>query len=326
MQKIICWGLLGCGRIAEAFVNAARFCPDGRVAAVGGRDAERTRAFAARHGIGRAGSYADVLADPEVDAVYICMVHHEHVEWSLRALEAGKAVLCEKPAALDPDSMAQVAALAAAKGLLFQEAFMYRFHPQTAALTALLAENPVGEILQLDASFGFRSEYDPASRLYRADWAGGAIYDIGVYPASFASLIAGGLEPEVVAGSRVIRHGVDVRAAAVLRFESGLLAQLSCACDCTLPSNVVIRGSAGSIELTNPWVCSRGEPEPGLILLRRDGKEERLEIPAPLNSYSCQQTAFAEGWRNGRRRLAAPAVTPEESCAIIRTVKQWFEV
>ncbi|MGE4564602.1 MAG: Gfo/Idh/MocA family protein [Victivallaceae bacterium] len=325
MRKEIRWGLLGCGRIAEVFVRASRHCPDSRIVAVGGRDPERTRTFAAAHGIDRHGDYARVLADPEVDAVYICMIHHEHAEWTLRALEAGKAVLCEKPAALDEESMRKVVAAAAARNLLFQEAFMYRFHPQTAALLALLAEKPVGEIRHVEASFGRYSPYNPDSRLFRPDWAGGVIYDVGVYPVSFASLIAGGAEPVTVAGCRVIRHGVDVHAAAVLGFESGLTAEIACSCDCDLAGNAVIRGTAGTIELPRPWVMSRGEPEPGLIILRRDGKEERREIASEYNSFSCEQLAFAEGWRRGQTRLELPAVTPPESCAVIRAVKRWHD-
>ncbi len=325
MKKELRWGLLGCGRIAGVFVRASRHCPDSRIVAVGGRDPARTREFAAANWIDRFGDYAQVLADPEVDAVYICMIHHEHAEWALRALDAGKAVLCEKPAALNADSMSEVVAAAMTRKLLFQEAFMYRFHPQTAALLALLAEQPIGEIRHVEASFGRYSPFNPDSRLFRADWAGGVIYDVGVYPVSFASLIAGGVEPVTVAGHRVIRHGVDVHAAAVLGFESGLTAEIACSCDCDLAGNAVIRGSAGTIELPRPWVMSRGEPEPGLIILRRGGKEERREIPSSFNSFSSEQLAFAEGWRRGLTRLEAPAVTPQESCGIIRTVKCWHD-
>ena len=229
------WGVLGPGGIARTFARQLPLSRTGRLVAVGSRDADRAAAFAAEFGAARSyGSYQELLADPEVDAVYIATPHPAHPEWVIRAAEAGKHVLCEKPLAVTwAHAMAAVDA-ARRHDVFLMEAYMYRHHPQMRLLTDLIRDGALGTVAQVQASFSFAATLDPAGRLFAPALAGGGILDVGGYPVSAARLVAGaarGLpfaDPVGVTGAgRIGETGVDEWAVATLDFGDGLVAQVA---------------------------------------------------------------------------------------------------
>jgi predicted dehydrogenase len=174
--------------------------PRNRLLAVASRDLERAQAYAAQNGIERThGSYEALLADPEVDVVYISLPNNLHVEWSVRAAAAGKHVLCEKPLALSVDDVDRVAEAARQHGVVIAEAFMYRHHPQTLKVIELINEGAIGSLRIVRGGFTFMLERPGDIRL-RPELGGGSIWDVGCYPISYARTAAGGIAPEEVFG------------------------------------------------------------------------------------------------------------------------------
>ena len=252
------WGILATGRIAAKLAEAITQSETSELVAVGSRTQAAADAFAAKHGGVRAhGSYDALLADESVDAIYVSTPHPQHAEWTIKALEAGKAVLCEKPLGVNhPEAMAMVETAAFHKRFLM-EAFMYRVHPQTAKLVELVRDGAIGEVRQIEASHGFASPFNPESRLHSNELAGGGIMDVGCYPVSMARLIAGE-EPARVAGFATLGEtGVDRWASGLLEFPSGLIARVSTAVSLSLDNTVSIFGSKGSIHVAAPWFGSR---------------------------------------------------------------------
>ena len=181
------WGILSTGRIARTFATALLGADGNRLAAVASRDGAKAAEFAdAFPGTASHGSYESLLGDPGVDAVYVATPHPQHAEWTLRALQAGKAVLCEKPLGLNHAEVMAMQDAAAARGRFLMEAFMYRIHPQTDAFMRLVRDGAIGEVRHLEASFGYHAPFDAASRLFANDLAGGGIMDVGCYPLSAA--------------------------------------------------------------------------------------------------------------------------------------------
>ena len=203
------FGILSTARINELVLAGARESELVEVTAVASRDQARADEYAREHGIPRAhGSYEQLLADPELDAVYISLPNSLHVEWSIKALEAGKHVLCEKPLSRWPDDVERAFDVADRTGLLLTEAFMYRHNPQTARLTELVGSGAIGELCVVRAAFTFTLS-DPANVRLAADLDGGALMDVGCYCVSGSRLLAG--EPERVFGVATIASGVDVQ-------------------------------------------------------------------------------------------------------------------
>src|SRR3954468_11361124 len=224
------WGILSTARIAQRIIEGARLSQDAQIVAVGSRDLTRAQAYASEHGIPRVhGSYEALLADPEVDAVYIPLPNSLHVPWSVRALEAGKHVLCEKPLSRHPAQVAEAFDAAERAGRVLMEAFMWRFHPQTDELVRLVRDGAVGDVRVIRAPFGFNLpwlenvRWDPALE-------GGALMDVGCYCVSAMRLLCDA-EPERVSGEQVLNHGVDARFAGVLRFPGDVLGTFDCGMD-----------------------------------------------------------------------------------------------
>src|SRR3954454_12975528 len=212
---MIRWGILSTARIAEKIIDGARVAEGAQIVAVGSRDLARARAFADEHGIERAyGSYEELLAS-DVDAIYVPLPNSMHVEWSVRALEAGKHVLCEKPMARDPAAVERAFDTAERAGRVLMEAFMWRFHPQTGELVRLVRDGVVGELRVVRAAFGFNLPWLENVR-WDAALEGGALMDVGCYGVSAMRLLCG--EPERVSAEQVLVQGVDARFAGVLRF------------------------------------------------------------------------------------------------------------
>ena len=321
------WAVLGPGSIARRFASQLPSSQDGVLVAVGSSSAERARAFADEFPLqdpALIGDYAQVLASDEVDAVYISTVHTGHAELAAQALEAGKHVLCEKPMTPNAGTTMALIDLAARSGRVLLEAYMYRFHPQTARVLELVADGAIGEITHVDASFAFDTG-GRSGRLFDLKTAGGGILDVGCYPMSFARFVAGAaqgrpvVEPATVAGSGTLgATGVDEWATAELTFPGGMTASLRTGVRLADPQTATITGSRGVIRLSDPWGLGEGTA----IELDVVGEQpQRIEVPAAA-PYALEADALARAAREGAE---VPELTGENSLGQARALDQWRE-
>ncbi|WP_313555974.1 Gfo/Idh/MocA family protein [Miniimonas arenae] len=327
------WAVLGPGAISRDFVTGLQASATGVLHAVGSRDAGRAAAFAAEHGAPVAGEAHEILARDDVDAVYVGTVHPAHLELAVAALEAGKAVLCEKPLTPSAADTAQLLAAAAQAGVPFVEAFKYRFGPYAHLLRRLVEEDVVGRPLELHAAMGFTAG-SKTGRLFDPALAGGAILDVGCYPVSLAVAVAawaglldaadgeGEGEPRRLGVRSAVGHvgetGVDERAEAVLAV-GGLDARVATAIVADLPRDVVLRGSAGWIDLPDVW-GSRTESGTRLVV-HADG-EPPFPIQVPVvQPMAAEADAVAAALAAGRGQ--APEMPWAESAVIAGLLEDW---
>jgi predicted dehydrogenase len=290
---MIRWGILSTARIAERVVAGALLAPNAEIVAVGSRDRARARAYADEHGIARAqGSYEDLLADDEVDAVYIPLPNSLHVPWSIHALEAGKHVLCEKPLSRDPAQVDAAFDAAERAGRLLMEAFMWRFHPQTDELERLVRAGAVGNVRVVRASFGFGG-IDPRNVRLQTALEGGALMDVGCYCVSALRLLLG--EPERVSGELVEGgDGVDVRFAGVLRFAGDILGTFDCGMDVDRHAGLEVIGDEATLYVPAPW---QTWPGPELRIIR--GDETERVTPEAVDPYARELEEFGAAAASG---------------------------
>lgn len=286
------WGILSTARIGtEKVIPAMQASRHGEVRAIASRGVDRAQAAAERLGIGKAhGSYEALLADPDVDAVYVPLPNHLHVDWSIRALEAGKHVLCEKPVGLDAaDARRLLDAAAAYPRLKVMEAFMYRFHPQWRRTLAWVAEGAVGELRTVQSFFSYFND-DPGNIRNQAGMGGGALMDIGCYNVSLSRLLFRG-EPRRVFGlmERDPAFGTDRLTSGVLDFDGGS-ASFTCATQLAPWQQVQVLGDRGRVQIDIPF---NAPPDRSCRIWRQvDGaiEEERFEA---CDQYTLQADAFA---------------------------------
>lgn len=322
------WGILGAGNIAKKFARAMAKAKHGRLAAVASRGADKATAFATEFAIPTAhGSYEALLADPQVDAVYIATPHPLHPRWAIAACEAGKHVLCEKPVALNAWQSEAMVQAAKEHGVLLMEAYMYRCHPQTARVVELVQSGIIGEVRVIRTSFGFRCGGEPTSRLMDAALGGGGILDVGGYPVSFARLIAGAAlgcgvaEPVSVSGAGHLgATGIDEHASAVLRFANGIIAEVATGVRLNRENDATIVGTEGSIHLDHPW--THHPKATARIEIRLNGKEPRVEpVGDAVDAYACEIDLVAAHAAQGQ----VPAMNWEDSLGQMRTLDRWRE-
>jgi D-xylose 1-dehydrogenase (NADP+, D-xylono-1,5-lactone-forming) len=272
------WGIVSTAHINRLFLAGAREADGVQILAVASRDRQRAEEYARENGIERAyGSYDALLADPDVEAIYISLPNSMHIDMTVRALEAGKHVLCEKPLSRRTEEVERAFDVAERHGRLLMEAFMYRHNPQTRRLTELVAEGAVGRVRIIRAAFGFVAR-DPANVRLSGALDGGALMDVGCYCVSGSRLIAG--EPVRVMGEQALGgDGVDVAFAAVMRFADDITAHFDAGLALASRDLLEVVGDEGTLRLTDPWHCRR----PGIDILRENA-DERIEI-APVNSY-----------------------------------------
>ncbi|MGZ4592150.1 MAG: Gfo/Idh/MocA family protein, partial [Actinomycetes bacterium] len=278
------WGILSTANITDKLLDSGT---DQEFVAVGSRDGARADAYAREKGIARAhGSYEDLLADPDVDAIYNPLPNALHVEWSIRALQAGKHVLCEKPLSRRPEDVDRAFDVAEREGRVLAEAFMWRHHPQVARARELLDTGAIGDLRVVRAHFAFRAANPDDIRL-QAALDGGGLMDVGCYCVSGCRPRAG-TEPEhawaeLVPGG----HGVDVALAATLRFPGDVLAHFDCGLSYPGGSLLAAAGTEGSFALADPW-----HGNDAVIELRRaDGSVERIDA-GPANPYALELADF----------------------------------
>jgi D-xylose 1-dehydrogenase (NADP+, D-xylono-1,5-lactone-forming) len=289
------WGILSTANITNKLLDSGT---DQEFVAVGSRDTARAEAYAAEKGLARAhGSYEALLADPEVDAIYNPLPNALHVEWSIRALEAGKHVLCEKPLSRRPEDVERAFAVAEREGRVLAEAFMWRHHPQVARARELIDEEAIGDLRVIRSHFAFPAA-DPDDIRLQASLDGGGLMDVGCYCVSGCRTIAGA-EPVWVSADLVPGgHGVDVTLAATLRFPGDVLAHFDCGLTYPGGHELVAVGAGGSLSLQDPW-----HGNDAVIELRgADGSVERIET-GPANSYALELADFEAAVRGERQPL-----------------------
>ncbi len=324
------WGIIGTGMIAAKFAQALEAAEQGTLYAVASRMQEQADAFGEKFRAPRRyGSYEEMLADGEVDAVYNALPNHLHLQWTAAAARAGKHVLCEKPLTVNAVEAEQMIEAVEAADVFLMEAFMYRCHPQTNRLIELIRDSAIGEVRVIQAAFGYDLGDSDAAyeniRL-RSDVAGGSIMDVGCYTISMARLIAGaslGLEapaePERLEGVAHIgeRGGVDEWAAASVRFPGDILASLACAARVRMDSKVRVWGSKGEIEVPVPW-----NPPVGKIVLRRYGADEEvIEVPSSANAYTLEADVVARSLP--AHQASYPCMTWADSLGNMRALDAW---
>ena len=252
------WGVLSTASIGRRAVNPAiQASCNGTLDAVASRDAGRARAFAAEYGIARhLGSYEALLADRAIDAVFIPLPNSLHKEWSIKAAEAGKHVLCEKPLALSAAECREMQAAATANGTLLMEAFMYRFHPRTERVVALARNGSLGALRSVRSAFTFRLLSDENIRM-QPELGGGALMDVGCYCVNASRTMVGAEPVEVQAWANWARSGVDAELTGTLRFASGVLAHFDCALSMDRRELVEVAGTDASVTLDSAFVGGR---------------------------------------------------------------------
>jgi predicted dehydrogenase len=276
------WGVLSTARINDLVLAGARKSDRVRFVAVGSRDRARAEVYARENGFERAyGSYQELVDDPEIEAVYISLPNDAHVEWSIRALRAGKHVLCEKPLTRHPEEAAEAFDVAEREGRLLMEAFMWLHNPQIRRLEELLAEGAIGAPKLIRAVHTFVAD-DPRDIRLLTELDGGSLMDVGCYCVHAARHLAG--EPEQVYGEAVRNEaGVDVRFAGTMRLAGDVLAQLSSGLDIPEIHELEVVGETGSLVLDDPW---HGWTAPRIELRRDDGTEQlRFE---PVDPYQLE--------------------------------------
>jgi len=310
MASKIRWGLLSTANINKALIDPIRQAQRSELVAVASRDEAKAQTYAQQNGIPQAyGSYEALLADPNIDVIYNPLPNTMHSEWTIKAADAGKHVLCEKPLVTTLAEFDQVAAAAQRNKVTIFEAFMYLHHPQTRQVQAMIAAGELGEIQQINGWFHFYLPPERATNIrLSATLDGGSLWDVGVYPNSAAIVMAqaagAGAAPATIWASKIVGEtGVDVAMRAQLHFANGLVAQISSGLRTPFREAVHIIGNRGAIHLIEPWKPGVTGKESRCVITTIDGGEQVMTTPA-VNPYLCEVEAMEKCILDG----AAPIV------------------
>ena len=274
-DKILNWGLLSTANINRALIPPLQVSKRNHLLAVGSRSQETAEKYAKHWNIERAhGSYEALLADPDIDVIYNSLPNHLHAEWTIKAVEAGKHVLCEKPIALTVEEVDAMQAAARKHGRVVAEAFMYRHHPQTLKVLELVKNGSLGALKLIRASFGFFLDRPEDIRI-QPEMGGGSIWDVGCYPISYARIVAGETPREVFGWQVAGQTGVDLTFVGQLKFSNDLLAQVDCSFDIPQYWGAEILGSEASLRIPSPFKPNVNEE----LFLTRNGQTETIIVP-----------------------------------------------
>jgi predicted dehydrogenase len=328
------WGILGTGNIAGQFTTGVLASRRGVVAAVGSRNAETAQGFARKYEIaGIHGSYEALISDPGVDAIYNSAPNSLHAEWTIRALQAGKHVLCEKPIGMDAAEAERMFDAAKRAGRVLMEAFMYRTHPQTLAVVDVVKSGAIGQLRLIRTSFCYRTRKIQGNVRFVRELGGGGLMDIGCYCISFARFFAGE-EPSAISAVANFHSasGVDELAAGTLIFPSGIISSFTCGMCAHADNSAYLLGTEGFIEIPVPW-----KPMSGSTFVITRGVEPKMDRPAgnggPATSapprevrtvefsghlYGIEADDFAAAALDG----APPRISPQESIGNMRVLDE----
>ena len=274
------WGILGTGNIARQFSRGVAACDRGVLGSVGSRSVESAHAFAGEFGLSSSGTYDDVLNDPSIDAVYNALPNAMHHPWTLKALRAGKHVLCEKPFALDEAEAAEMFDAAERAGRVVVEAFMYRSNPLMHAVEKAVTGGAIGELRLVRTSFCYRTTKIDGNVRFDRSLGGGALMDIGCYCTNFTRLFA--CEPSTLSAYATFHpSGVDQLVVGNLQFPSGILASFTCGMNTQADNTAYLCGSEGFIEIPVPWK----PPTPEAVYVIARGTPPKMDGPARPSSY-----------------------------------------
>lgn len=327
------WGILGPGSIAKAFAGGVANSRTGTLVAIASRHPDKPGLGDAFPGARVLNGYEALLKDAEVDAIYIATPHPGHAEWAIRAAEAGKHVLVEKPMALSAFEVDAIFHAHRKAGTFAGEAFMYRLHPQAQKLAELVGSGAIGEVRMIQTSFGFQMpKFMPEHRLFANELAGGGILDVGGYTVSMSRFIAGAaagkpfLDPVKVSGmAHLGQAGTDEWSAAVLQFENGIIAQVSCAVFVQLDNMLRIHGATGRIEVPDFWFAG-GNRDVGLgkiDIVRPDGARETISVGEKGHMYSFEVDGVGDAVAAGKQEFAAPGMSWADSLGNARVLDKW---
>jgi predicted dehydrogenase len=307
------WGILGTGKIAKRFMQAAFYVSDAQVVAVGSREQHTADQFGAQYGVPkRYGSYDALLRDPEVEVVYVATPHTLHAENTLAALQAGKHVLCEKPFTINAQQAEQVIQAARAAGKFVMEGMWTRCFPLVREIVRRLQAGELGEIRYLQADFGFRPEFNPVSRLFAPELGGGALLDVGVYPIALAFLVLGAPK-QIVSHATLGATGVDELCSMLFRYDNGAQAVLSASLQVEMPKQANICGTLARVHLPAPW----WKPSEA-YLVRNDGTTEHLLYPYEGDGLQFEIRHVHDCLRQGLTE--SPWMPLDETLAIMHTL------
>ncbi|HRW48167.1 MAG TPA: Gfo/Idh/MocA family oxidoreductase [Caldilinea sp.] len=311
MTDVFRWGILGPGNIAAKFAAGVAALADQEVVAAGSRTQASADRFADRFDIRRRHvGYEALVADPEVDAIYVATPHNFHREHTLLALRHGKHVLCEKPFAINAAEAQEMVDAARAAGLFLMEAMWSRFLPIIVEARRLIADGAIGTVQMVQADFGFRASFNPASRLFDPALGGGALLDVGVYPVSLATMLLG--EPDRIAAVAALgATGIDENTGMLFGYPGGEVALLATTVRASTLQEAIILGSNGSIRLHSPWWVGN------TLTLQRAGHDAEVIVrPFIANGYSHEAMEVADCVRAGR--LESESMSLDESLRVMR--------
>lgn len=337
------WGVIGAGGIAYVFCNGMRFTDTGQIHAVASRTPSRADRFINDFGVSRHYStYEDLLADEEIDAVYIATIHPLHAEWAIKCAEAKKHLLIEKPISMNYSEAEAMIQAARENDVFLMEAFMYRCHPQIQKMVELIQDGAIGNVQVIRATFGYRGKFNPDSRTYNREMGGGSILDVGAYTASMARKVAGAadgklfLDPTDIKGhGKVGPTGVDHIAAATVQFGNGIIAEIISAVECNIGSKVEIYGSEGILTIPTPWLPStpcRSAKEPLpldttfpsstlIIQSHKGGKLSEIVVETDRDLFTYEADMVA----NHIEERQAPAMSWDDTLGNMRMLDTWLE-
>jgi predicted dehydrogenase len=320
MTKKIRWGILGTGRIAGEFAQGLSVLADAELVAVGSRTQEAANLFADKFNVARRhASYEALANDAEVEVIYISTPHSLHAENTLLCLQAGKAVLCEKPFAINAAQTQQMVDLARQKKLFLMEAMWTRFLPVLVKVRELLAQGAIGQVRMLAADFGFRTDFNPQGRLFNPDLGGGALLDVGIYPVALASMVLGA--PNRITGlAHLGQTGVDEESAFILGYPQGQLAVLYTAVRTSTPQEATLMGDKGQLRIHSPWW------KPTKLTLAVAGQPEQVfDLPFSGNGYNYEAEEVGRCLRAGK--LESDLIPLNETLSMMQTLdelrRQW---
>jgi xylose dehydrogenase (NAD/NADP) len=312
------WGILSTANINRRLIPAIRSSERGELVAIASREADRASSYAAHWDIPHAfGSYASMLESDLIDAVYISLPNHLHAEWTVKSLEAGKHVLCEKPFALTLDEVDQMIATRENTGLVLMEAFMYRHHPQTKQVGEWVKQGRLGEISLVRGIFNFKMRYGENIRL-DPDMGGGSLWDIGVYPISMAQYVMGEPPARVYGHQWIGDTGVDETFVGQLHFSQDRLAQISSSFRTPFYTYMEILGTEGTLTIPRPFI--QMDREIPLIFHPVTGEAQTVPIPEKelyLGQIEDMNAAILDG--------KTPYISLDETRNHVRTVLALYE-
>jgi len=333
---LVRWGIIGPGDIAHRFAAGLSASRSGTLVAAASRDPDRARRFLDTHAAaartGRAtayGSYDALLADGNVDAVYVATTHPQHLKWAVATTRAGKHLLVEKPASMNAAMAARIFDAARADDVFAMEAYVYRSHPYTRRIVDLISDGAIGRVLSVEVSFTFSAPFDPSSRLFDRALAGGAILDVGGYPVSFAGMIAGAslaaddgalafAEPTSIrAGGTLGQTGVDEWAIANLVYGNGMSAHLTTGLGVTGANTARIAGTAGYLDVPTPWLPAEGRD--AIMRLHRVRRDVEEISVVRGNLYAIEADEIADHLADRE----SPTMSWADSLANLRVMDAW---